>query len=160
MHCFHLKDFHRFRVLLHRDFSPMHSNLIKTTALPIRLTFPIFEPREGVEPTTSTLQGWRSTNWANEAIFILFNMLFLLFGSLPRGIRTLDPQINNTTLAFTQANYLSCCSLDYSITMHFCLGVPYVVSTPFISVFTEFREPSPNDMSPYQRLLFVSGILH
>ena len=85
--------------------------------------------RSGVEPLTFPLK-----EGSSELLLVTTDELTEEKTSLPRGTRTLDPQINNTTLAFTQANYLSCCSLDYSITMHFCLGVPYVVSTPFISI--------------------------
>ena len=50
---------------------------------------------------------------------------------LPNGTRTHDPRINFTTLAFIQANYVSCCGLDYFLTISFDLGSPYIVSTPF-----------------------------
>ena len=39
------------------------------------------------------------------------------------------------------------------------LGVACIVSTPFISLTTEFSEPSPNPLSPAERFLFVRAIL-
>ena len=63
------------------------------------------------------------------------------------------------TLAFTQAISERCCSLDYFFTMPCGLGVAYIVSTPFISLWAELSEPSPHLSSPTERFLFVRAIL-
>ena len=45
--------------------------------------------------------------------------------------RAKGPEDFLTTLAFAQAIYLRCCSLDYFLTMLFSLGFTCIVSTPF-----------------------------
>ncbi len=79
------------------------------------------------------------------------------------GTRTrtaVRPRDFHTTLAFTQAIFERCCSLDYFFTMPCGLGVAYIVSTPFISLWAELSEPSPHLSSPTERFLFVRAILH
>lgn len=82
----------------------------------------------------------------------------MLFYCSPCRCRSHSPWVL-TTLTFTLAIYLRCCSLDYFITVQIiCLGVSRIVSTPFI--ISEFSKPSPKQISLFVRFLFIREIFH